>query len=45
MEGSLTFRASAILGKRIYDPQDWSLFRAVVDAQNQFSEQNVVLGL
>ncbi len=43
--GSLIFSGISVFGKRQYDPQDWYQFKAVVDAQNRFAEQPVVVEL
>ncbi|MCK9218741.1 MAG: DUF3857 and transglutaminase domain-containing protein [Bacteroidales bacterium] len=42
---SLIFSGSSLLGKRIYEAQDWPEFRAAVEAQNKFSEQPVIIEL
>ncbi|MCK4408027.1 MAG: DUF3857 domain-containing protein [Bacteroidales bacterium] len=31
------------LGKRIYEPEDWEMYRKVVVAQNKFAEQPIIL--
>lgn len=43
--GTLTFNLKASLGKRIYNAADWPEFRAVVEAQNKYSKQVVVIEL
>lgn len=45
VNGSLIFSGKSIFGKRLYDAQDWSQFRAAVDAQNGFAEQSVIVEL
>jgi len=41
----LLFSGKAVFGKRIYSAQDWPEFKAVVEAQNRFSEQPVIIEL
>jgi len=41
----VSFTSKAILGKRIYDPQDWPEFKNVVDAQNLFAEKPIIIEL
>jgi hypothetical protein len=43
--GAVTFSATSVFSKRLYDAQDWPEFRAAVDAQNRFSEQAVIIEL
>ena len=44
-EDLLQFSETAILGKRIYEANEWPDFKAVVEAQNKFSEQAIVIEL
>jgi len=41
----LSFAAKAILGKRLYEAGDWPEFRAVVESQNKFADEAVVIEL
>jgi len=43
--GSVIFTGKATCGKRIYEAQEWPEFKAVVDAQNRFAEQPVIVEL
>jgi hypothetical protein len=44
MEGNtLTFAESALLGKRVYEPADWSAFRQTVANQKMLAETPVIL--
>ena len=44
-ENKLIFSEKAILGKRIYEAKDWPEFKTVIEAQNTFSEQPVIIEL
>ena len=41
----LSFESKSSLGKRIYDPSDWPEFKNVIEAQNLYSEKQIILGL
>ena len=44
MEGNtLTFAESTLLGKRVYDPQDWPFFRQAVANQQKLASTPVIL--
>jgi hypothetical protein len=43
--GSVIFTGKTSCGKRIYEAQEWPEFKAVVDAQNRFAEQPVIVEL
>jgi len=40
-----TFSEKVILGKRIYDAQDWDSFKKVVESQRKFAETPVIIDL
>ena len=42
---AVIFSETAVFGKRQYEAQDWPEFKAAVDAQNRFAEQQVVIEL
>lgn len=44
-QNQLVFHETAILGKRIYEATDWPAFKAVVEAQNKYSEKPVIIEL
>lgn len=44
-DGTLIFNLKASFGKRIYNAVDWPEFRDVVEAQNKYSKQVVVIEL
>ncbi|MCK9421113.1 MAG: DUF3857 and transglutaminase domain-containing protein [Bacteroidales bacterium] len=44
-ENLLHFSETAILYKRIYEAKDWPEFKAVVESQNKFSEQPIIIEL
>jgi hypothetical protein len=43
--GSVNFALKSVFSKRQYDAQDWPEFKAAVDAQNRFSEQQIIIEL
>ncbi|MFZ4523337.1 MAG: DUF3857 domain-containing transglutaminase family protein [Bacteroidales bacterium] len=43
--GVVIFSGKSVFGKRQYEPQEWTEFKAAVYAQNRFAEQQVVIEL
>ncbi|MDP1621784.1 MAG: DUF3857 and transglutaminase domain-containing protein [Bacteroidales bacterium] len=43
--GAVNFTAISVFNKRLYEPLDWPEYKAAVEAQNRFAEQQVVIGL
>ena len=42
---TLQFYETSILGRRIYQPEEWPAFREVVEARNNYSEKPVIIEL